>query len=64
MLDDVLDCKWIYQALIECRLLLAKIEGSMPEQGQGEVKAWLSELKELDTLRNGRWVDLEQKLAM
>lgn len=63
MVDDVVDCKWIYQALIDCKLLIAKIEGSLSEQDRGQVKAWLEELKKLDQLRNGRWADLEQMLG-
>jgi geranylgeranyl transferase type-2 subunit alpha len=64
MLDDFDDCKWIYQALIDCKLLAAKIQGFMSVQDEGEVKAWLSELKKLDHLREGRWIDLEQRLRI
>jgi geranylgeranyl transferase type-2 subunit alpha len=64
MLDDFNDCKWIYQALIDCKLLIAKIQGFMSEEHQADVKAWLNELKELDQLRKGRWVNLEQKLGI
>jgi geranylgeranyl transferase type-2 subunit alpha len=63
ILDDVNDCKWIYQALIDCKLLMVKLQGSMTEQDRGELRSWLSALKELDTLRTGRWMDLEQKLG-
>lgn len=64
LLDDFSDCKWIYQALIDCKLLASKIQGFMSEPDQGEVKAWLIELKSLDQLRGGRWVDLEKKLGV
>ncbi|ERF70499.1 hypothetical protein EPUS_07356 [Endocarpon pusillum Z07020] len=64
MLDDVTDCKWIYQALIECRVLIAKTQHGMSKQDQEEVKAWLIELRKLDKLRNGRWVELGQKLGI
>lgn len=64
MLDDVTDCKWVYQALIDCKLLIAKIQGFMSEQDRGEVKAWLNDLKNLDRLREGRWIDLEHKLGI
>jgi geranylgeranyl transferase type-2 subunit alpha len=63
VLDDVNDCKWIYQALIDCKLLIAKLQGFMAEQDQEELRTWLSALKQLDTLRSGRWMDLEQKLG-
>ena len=36
----------------------------MSEQDQREVKAWLTELRELDHLRKGRWDDLEEKLGI
>jgi geranylgeranyl transferase type-2 subunit alpha len=58
------DCKWIYQALIDCKLLRAKIQGSLSVQDQGDVRNWLNELKKLDQLRIGRWTDLEQELGI
>ena len=64
MLDDFDDCKWIYQALVTCKVLVTKIQGLMSEQDQREVKSWLSELKKSDKLRKGRWVDLEHKLGV
>ena len=64
MLDDVHDCKWIYQALMDCKLLVAKIQGFMSEQDGRKVKACLDELKKLDALRKGRWADVEQKLGI
>jgi geranylgeranyl transferase type-2 subunit alpha len=64
ILDDVTDCKWIYQALVGCKMLIAKIQGYLSEKDQGQVKAWLQELKTLDQLRIGRWIDLEQKLDL
>jgi len=62
ILDDVNDCKWIYQALMDCKLLIVKLQGFMTEEDQGELKTWLSALKHLDTLRKGRWIDLQQKI--
>jgi geranylgeranyl transferase type-2 subunit alpha len=62
ILEDVEDCKWIYQSLVECQLLTAKINGQMSEKDRNDVRGWLSRLKELDQLRYGRWVDLERKL--
>lgn len=62
MLDGAEDCKYIYQALIDCTMLLSKVRGSMPASDQERVLGWLSELKKLDPLRSGRWLDLERTL--
>ena len=64
LLDEFDDCKWIYQALMDCKLLLAKVRGSMSEQDREKVKICLSELKKLDPLRKGRWIDVQQKLGI
>lgn len=62
MLDGAEDCKYTYQALIDCTMLLSKVRGSMPASDQERVLGWLSELKKLDPLRSGRWLDLERTL--
>lgn len=59
MLDGAEDCKYIYQALIDCTVLAAKIQGSMTSEDKGKVLGWLAEIKKLDPLRRGRWVDFE-----
>ncbi|KAA8648769.1 Rab geranylgeranyltransferase BET4 [Aspergillus tanneri] len=63
MLDGAEDCKYIYQALIDCTLLAAKVEGSMSSGDQKKILGWLSELKQLDPLRRGRWLDFERSLC-
>ncbi|KAL2862881.1 Rab geranylgeranyltransferase BET4 [Aspergillus lucknowensis] len=64
MLDGAEDCKYLYQALIECTLLIARVEGTTPEGDQKQqILHWLSELKQLDPLRAGRWLDLELSLC-
>lgn len=64
MLDGAEDCKYIYQALIEYTLLMSKIEGNnISKADQSRVLNWLSELKTLDPLRKGRWLDFERSLA-
>ena len=63
LLEDVKDTKWIYQALIECALVTAKIEGFLSVKAKEDVLKWLVELRELDPLRRGRWEDLEESLA-
>ncbi|CEL05347.1 Putative Protein geranylgeranyltransferase type II, alpha subunit [Aspergillus calidoustus] len=64
MLDGAEDCKYLYQALIDCTLLAARVEGTTPEGDQKQrVLDWLSELKQQDPLRAGRWLELEQSLS-
>lgn len=62
MLDGAEDCKYIYQALIECTLLASKVAGSLSDEDRKQVLSWLSELKQLDPLRRGRWLDFERTL--
>ena len=64
ILEDVEDCKWVYQALIECQLLISHIHGSVSTTEKEQLKIWVNELKKQDTLRAGRWIDLEQKLGL
>ncbi|KAE8352366.1 hypothetical protein BDV28DRAFT_135247 [Aspergillus coremiiformis] len=63
MLDGAEDCKYIYQALIDCTVLVSKVEGSMSRGDQQKVLSWISELKKMDPLRRGRWLDLERSLC-
>lgn len=62
MLDGAEDCKYIYQALIDCTLLATKVEGAMSSADKENILSWLSELKKLDPLRCGRWSDFEKSL--
>jgi geranylgeranyl transferase type-2 subunit alpha len=64
ILEDVTDCKWVYQTLIECKFIARKISGSMSEQDREQSQCWLKELKQLDPLRTGRWDDLEASLQL
>jgi geranylgeranyl transferase type-2 subunit alpha len=63
LLEDAKDSKWVYQALIECALIAAKVEGSLSVEAKEEVQIWLVELRKLDPLRKGRWDDLEKSLS-
>jgi geranylgeranyl transferase type-2 subunit alpha len=63
LLEDAKDCKWVYQALIECALVAGKVEGSLSVEAKEDVRTWLVELRKLDSLRKGRWDDLEKSLA-
>lgn len=62
MLDGAEDCKYIYQALIDCTLLVAKVAGTLSGEDREQVLSWLRELKQLDPLRRGRWLDFEKTL--
>ncbi|EXJ77001.1 geranylgeranyl transferase type-2 subunit beta [Capronia epimyces CBS 606.96] len=63
VLEDAQDCKWPYQALIECTLLEAKMQQGLQEDGRTKILQWLTELKTLDPLRKGRWLDMERSLV-
>ncbi|KAL3479858.1 hypothetical protein BJX99DRAFT_221339 [Aspergillus californicus] len=64
MLDGAEDCKYLYQALIDYSLLAARVEGTTPGEDQkAQVSIWLAELKKLDPLRAGRWLELEESLC-
>ncbi|GLI77712.1 Rab geranylgeranyltransferase [Penicillium ochrochloron] len=64
MLDGAEDCKYIYQALIECTLLVSKVAGSLSTDDRAQILSWLSELKQLDPLRKERWLDFEKTLPV
>ena len=59
ILDGETDCKWVYQALLEYTLLLAKRKGRIEDEDRRNILEWLAELHRLDPARNGRWLDLE-----
>ncbi|KAH0848875.1 hypothetical protein FOPE_03243 [Fonsecaea pedrosoi] len=63
VLEDAQDCKWPYQALIECTMLESKLQTSLEEEGWGKVALWLEKLKQLDPLRRGRWTEMGQQLG-
>ena len=63
MLDGAEDCKWIYNALIDYRMALCRMEERMPDLDEKQDCAtWLAELRKLDPDRSGRWDDLEKSL--
>jgi geranylgeranyl transferase type-2 subunit alpha len=62
MLDGAEDCKYIYQALIDCTLLASKVEGNLSQEDRDQILSWLSEVKKLDPLRRQRWLDFEKGL--
>lgn len=66
MLDGAEDCKYIYQALLEYSKQYLRFTGSAndPKVTQKEMSTWLTELRKLDPLREGRWKDLERTLKL
>lgn len=62
VLEDAQDCKWPYQALIECSVLEGKLKAGLQEEEKTKISRWLKELQTLDPLRKGRWLDMEQTL--
>jgi geranylgeranyl transferase type-2 subunit alpha len=63
LLEDTTDCKWVYQALTELALLEAKLDGSMSYESETKILGWVAQLKALDPLRKGRWMDLEKSVS-
>jgi geranylgeranyl transferase type-2 subunit alpha len=62
VLEDAQDCKWPYQALIECTMLESKLKAGLQGEDQAKVREWLQKLQELDPLRRGRWTALARDL--
>ncbi|KAK5958659.1 Rab geranylgeranyltransferase [Knufia fluminis] len=62
LLEDAEDSKWVYQALMECALIEARLTGGLSADVRTKIRGWLVKLKELDPLRSGRWADTEQVL--
>ncbi|KAL1958141.1 hypothetical protein VTO42DRAFT_4996 [Malbranchea cinnamomea] len=63
ILEEEGDCKWIYQALIECTMLVSKLDGPLSDGVKHDISSWLSQLKRLDPLRMGRWEDLQKSIS-
>ena len=63
MLDGAEDCKWIYNALIQLSRLHRGLSDKWPVQEE-QIYGWISQLRMLDPLRNGRWNDLEETLRL
>ncbi|QPH04468.1 hypothetical protein C2857_001492 [Epichloe festucae Fl1] len=65
LLQDYLDVKWIYEALIECTLAANTLRTDAQQQmKQPQVADWLEKLRELDTKRSGRWDELEKQMQI
>lgn len=65
LLEDYHDIKWIYETLLEYSLSLCQLEGREPQASEKEdLEKWLSKLRTLDPMRNGRWLDLEKDMKL
>lgn len=64
MLDGAEDCKYIYQALLEYSRRYKELEAGNTKVTTQELRDWLTELKNIDPLREGRWKDLEVKMTL
>ncbi|GAB0135174.1 hypothetical protein EsDP_00003521 [Epichloe bromicola] len=65
LLQDYLDVKWIYEALIECTLAANTLRTDAQQQmKQPQLADWLEKLRELDTKRSGRWDELEKQIQI
>ncbi|EFW98990.1 geranylgeranyl transferase type 2 alpha [Grosmannia clavigera kw1407] len=65
LLLDYDDIKWIYEALLEYTIAVAKMEERpLAENEIIEARAWLAKLRELDPMRGGRWDDLEAEYIL
>jgi geranylgeranyl transferase type-2 subunit alpha len=73
MLDGDEDCKQIYEALVQLTIILSQLQNQQKASGLSEerpqssevgrgVWSWLEKLRQLDSLRRGRWDDMESKL--
>ncbi|OQO09231.1 hypothetical protein B0A48_06123 [Cryoendolithus antarcticus] len=65
MLDGAEDCKYIYQALLEYSQRLQELaDGSTDIVEPSKMASWLDEVRKLDPLREGRWLDLAVSLKL
>ena len=64
MLEGAEDCKWIYQALLQYSVMYLELAAGNKAFTTRDLRSWLDQLKKLDTLRTGRWNDLEKKLNL
>jgi geranylgeranyl transferase type-2 subunit alpha len=64
ILEDESDCKWVYEGLLGLAEACLEVDEGTGAVSTREMRAWLDELKRLDPLRRGRWVDLETRLNL
>ncbi|KAK1458904.1 geranylgeranyl transferase type-2 subunit alpha [Colletotrichum melonis] len=65
LLEDYDDITWIYKALLDYMRALPRIEGrELNEEETEELQTWMTKVRQLDPMRNGRWTDLEQECSL
>lgn len=64
MLDGAEDCKYIYQALLDYARRYMDVEADTKKVTTMQMTIWLQELRKIDSMRKGRWLDLEQRLKL
>jgi geranylgeranyl transferase type-2 subunit alpha len=62
MLDGAEDCKYIYQALLEYSKRYIDLGVDDTVTTKEAMAGWLTELRKLDPLREGRWRDMERSM--
>ncbi|KXL43355.1 hypothetical protein M433DRAFT_110997 [Acidomyces richmondensis BFW] len=64
LVDGEENSKYIYQALLDYSRRYLEIESGNKKVTTKELVEWLMELKQIDPLRKGRWLDLERKMGL
>jgi geranylgeranyl transferase type-2 subunit alpha len=59
--EDIDDCKWVFEALLQYSVDLQKLGG---ETESSQQQQWLDTLLRLDPMRAGRWKDLRADLKL
>lgn len=62
MLKGAEDFKYIYQALLEYSRRYLDVEAGNKRITTVEMRSWLQELKKINPLRDGRWLDFARTL--
>jgi len=62
--DGEENSKYIYQALLDYSKRYLKIDSGNKKVTTTELAKWLMELKRSDSLRKGRWLDLESQMGL
>ncbi|EJP61344.1 geranylgeranyl transferase type-2 subunit alpha [Beauveria bassiana ARSEF 2860] len=65
LLEDYMNVKWIYQALLEYTLSLRRLEKRSigDSDDAGNLRTWLEKLVALDPTRRGRWNDFAREIG-
>ncbi|KAF2497765.1 geranylgeranyl transferase type 2 subunit alpha, partial [Lophium mytilinum] len=64
ILEDEEECKWVYEVLLQYSTSFPSLKGNESVITSDDLREWLSKLRGLDPLRNGRWTDIERTLDL